>query len=364
MNSLLTIAPPDPRFPRENLDARGGFTWWYMDALDQQGNGIVIIWSFGLPFLPGYASAARAGAAPVARQRPSLNVALYRGHQPSFYSLQEFDPDDVEWQGERWRFGRSVIETAVHDGRRVLEVRLDVDVPGDASLRLQGEVRLEGVPRVPRRGDEYGARHDWAPFVGPSYASVRLKAGVERYDFDARAYFDGNTGTVALHDTGIDRWTWGRLPFEDRERIYYILWREPNAEPEAHGIEIDTKGRLESAPLEVHVDDWGSAFAGLRYPTSMSLARGGEPWLDVRGQAVLDSGPFYVRYFLEGQSSEATRRGKGEMCYTRRIDLGRHRPLVRMRVEKVGGSNSIWLPLFTGPRRGRVRRLLTQFTDG
>ena len=44
-----------------------------------------------------------------------------------------------------------------------------------------------------------------------------------------------------------------------------------------------------------------------------------------------------------------------------RIDLGWQRPLVRMRVQRADGDNSIWLPLFTGPKTGRVQRLLRGF---
>ena len=40
------------------------------------------------------------------------------------------------------------------------------------------------------------------------------------------------------------------------------------------------------------------------------------------------------------------------------IDPDWMRPLVRMRVQKLGGRNSFWLPLFAGPVETRLRRLL------
>ena len=46
------------------------------------------------------------------------------------------------------------------------------------------------------------------------------------------------------------------------------------------------------------------------------------------------------------------------------IDLDWQRPLVRMRVQRADGRNSMWLPLFTGPKPGRVQRLLRQFVGG
>ena len=74
------IGLADPRGPldRTLLDAPGGFAWWYMDAVDVHANGCVLIWSFGLPFLPGRGSSARRGAPRTPRSDPSLNIALYK----------------------------------------------------------------------------------------------------------------------------------------------------------------------------------------------------------------------------------------------------------------------------------------------
>jgi len=44
---------PDPAV----LRSPGGFTWFYVDLVDGQGRGATVIWSWGLPFLPGYARA-------------------------------------------------------------------------------------------------------------------------------------------------------------------------------------------------------------------------------------------------------------------------------------------------------------------
>jgi carotenoid 1,2-hydratase len=39
------------------------------------------------------------------------------------------------------------------------------------------------------------------------------------------------------------------------------------------------------------------------------------------------------------------------------VDLDLHRPFVRMRVHRTEAPSSFWLPLFSGPREGRWRRL-------
>jgi hypothetical protein len=50
--------------------------------------------------------------------------------------------------------------------------------------------------------------------------------------------------------------------------------------------------------------------------------------------------------------------GVGEAIIPDRVDHPLHRPFVRMRVHNLDGPNSMWLPLFSGPGRGRLRRLL------
>lgn len=362
MNELLTIAPPTPDFPRELLDSEGGFLWWYADIFDAEGNGVVLIWSFGLPFLPGYADAARRGRAQTPRERPSVNVALYREGKLDAYLLQELQPVDATWSKQEWRFGESRALSNLEDGRRSLYVDLDAPLP--TGERLQGTLRLEGPGRRTADADVYRSVHDWAPLTGPAHGSWDLQVASENYAGSGRAYFDGNAGATPLHDTGIHEWTWGRAPFEDREAIYYVLWPARGVRATAVGIEIDQEGELRSFSLEVERIVWRRGSAGLKYPAKLELTRDGQHWLTSWVADLLDDGPFYLRYFTKAQGQTTTVRGMGEFCRTDRIDLARHRPLVRMRVHRVDRDNSIWLPLFSGPRNGRVARLIKQWVGG
>ncbi|MGM0558735.1 MAG: hypothetical protein ACQEVA_20280 [Myxococcota bacterium] len=369
--SLISISPPDQPLHRDLLDAPGGFAWWYADMVDERGNGLVLIWSFGLPFLPGYADSARRGKAQRPGDRPSLNLSTYREGELDFYLLQEFDPADVTWaeDGETWSFGDNRLTSRIEDGKRIMRAELSTDIPGTDGV-LEGTIEIAGTPRQPFGGEtriEGLPEHDWTPLtvLADGRAELAFPDGTD-WQCEGRAYHDRNGGDVPLHDVGIDHWIWGRAPLEDRELIYYLLWPAPDAAPVALGMEIGTNGETTvHEQLEV---DRGSAsrnMGGLRWWRDLELCLGGELWLRVTHQWVVDSGPFYMRYLTRASAPDGhTVTGVGELCEPDRIDLGRHRPLVRMRVHHPQGQNSMWLPLFSGPRQGRVSRLLKSFLPG
>ncbi|HQE16629.1 MAG TPA: hypothetical protein PLD01_16380, partial [Mycobacterium sp.] len=98
-----TELAPDPGV----LESPGGFTWFYVDLVDERGCGATVIWSWGLPFLPGYAHAARIGRPERPIDRPSVNVAVYGPDGERFYLLTEIPPDACSWAADdrSWRLG-------------------------------------------------------------------------------------------------------------------------------------------------------------------------------------------------------------------------------------------------------------------
>ena len=86
----------------------------------------------------------------------------------------------------------------------------------------------------------------------------------------------------------------------------------------------------------------------------LTLEREGAPWLRLTHARPVDSGPFYLR-FLAGSSHGVA---CTEVIVPARIDLSRHRPLVRMRVSPARRRPSMWLPLFSGGSRDRLQRLV------
>ena len=364
--SLITLSPPTRSLDRALLDRPGAFAWWYVDLVNDRGDGAVIIWSWGLPFLPGIASSARRDRPVVPRSRPSLNVALYKDHKLDAYMLREFAPEACQWHAcdHRWSFEDNTMAIEREGDRVRLTIDLDSAIPGTHE-RWRGRIEAHGVARRAvsedqRRGvDEH---HDWSPVMIGATAHVDVCAAGVRYAFEARAYHDRNGGVAPLHDLGFERWIWGRLPRADGgESIYYILWPRGGGEPTSLGLEIDAEGhttRLDD--LELRTSRTRRTMAGMRWSRSWEIWHEGALWQRVKAHSIVDNGPFYLRFFIHATNAHgASTWGIGESCEPDRVDMMRHRPLVSMRVQQPSDArDSMWLPLFTGPRSGRLGRLV------
>ncbi len=373
---LLELAPAGSGLSPKLLAAPGGFLWWYADLVAPNGDGLVVIWSFGLPFLPGYANAVRRGDAQLPSQRPSLNVSTYRRGELDFYLLQEFDPSRVQWDtdddGDDWRFGHSRLSSRAVDGQRTLSLDLRLEVP---HLARPARITLSATGPGCRPGDERHRPHwrcetglpdhDWAPLLAAQRAWADLEIDGQPRRLRGHLYHDRNGGKTPLHELDLKSWSWGRLPRPGGDFIYYVLDGKDGS-TQSLLLTIDHDGRIE--PVEDAVFYRGRAtknLGGLTWWPSMTIERDGRPWLTIEHQDVVDSGPFYLRTIPHARDrfGQITR-GIAEVCEPDRIDMAHHRPLVRMRVHRTNDLNSMWLPLFTGPKKGRIRRLIRSWTKG
>lgn len=368
---LLTLTAPDRPLDRGLLHAPGGFAWWYADVLDERHDGLVLIWSFGLPFLPGYLGAARAGRPQRPVDRPSLNVVVYERGRPVLYLLQEHAPGNAAWSedGRSFRFGSSTIESFVRDGRRIVRARLDEPIPGTVD-RLRGDVDISGPARrlagaEPRDVDP--RFHDWTPLTAMARGSVDLRAGERSFRIHGRAYHDRNGSRTPFDRLGIAEWVWGRAALRDRELVWYLLWPSRGGrEATFLGAEIHRDGRTRVYDdLTVHARERKRARFGMRWWRHLELRQAGRPWLSVEHDAPIDDGPFYLRSFArviapDGERASAT----SEVCVPSRVDRPHERPFVDMRVHRVGATSSAFLPLFSGLRDDRWRRLARTLRAG
>lgn len=358
---------PDPAI----LQSRGGFTWFYVDLVDGRGGGATVIWSWGLPFLPGYASAARGGRPQLPIERPSVNVVVYGGGRERFYLLSELSPDQCHWSsdGRSWRLGDCVFswtDTPGADGEaptRIVEGFLDLPLPTGG--RVTGRLRLAGALRreslAPTGGQpDHPCTHEWAPMLAASRGCLELSTPDGTIGVKGRGYHDRNSASQPLQALGIQSWWWGRLALAGRDLIFYrLIPAQPGATPRDLVIEVAEDGRSrvhEDAGLEfgrLHRSAWG-----LRWPSSATFADPDGRPVRIEVSAVPDKGPFYQRYLLHGHCDGEDGYGIGESLVPDRVDTDLLRPLVRMRVHKTIGPNSMWLPLFSGDSGGRWARLL------
>lgn len=359
---MLSLTTSDSRSLHEVLDEPGSFVWWYVDIVDDAGRGAVLIWFWGLPFLPGSREHAPA------RARPGITVAIYDGGRPSFYLLQEHDAGEatIGPGADHWKVGASTLSLARRGGGCHLHGALDLQLPAPGG-RAIGSLDLRGpVCIAPASAAAAASTHHWAPISVPARARLELQVGDDTYVVDGRAYFDGNRSDTPLEQLGIDDWHWGRIAMPDREVIYYLLWGPDAGEPEvAHLLDVFPDGRI--VPHREPVARWlepRRSIYGLRWHRQLHLSSASGLDLEVRHAHLVDDGPFYLRTLVEAadRSRGETGQGVAERVVPQKVDVPWQRPFVRMRRHLAGGQNSMWLPLFSGPRRGRIGRLVRQWS--
>lgn len=375
MHQMLSLDDPNRPPTSETLDQPSGFMWWYAEIMDAQRNGLVLIWSFGLPFLPGYMSSARTASPQTPRSRPSLNLAIYTHGKPTFYMLREFDPAHVSWNGhDQWQFGASTItarpDNARPDNTHTKTLDIVLDCPLDQGRdHIRGHVQITGtIPQHLSASPPAQSPHLWTPLLLPAHGTANLQLDNNKtFKIQGRAYHDRNHSPCHLEALGIQTWLWGRASWPDVERIFYVLWSSQQAErtpPACVGFEVDSAGYMRSVPLTVDLPAPNKTLYGMpHWPDLMLLSSDGQPWMRIQQDQRVDHGPFYLRHFTTNRAPShlAPAHGTCETIVPSRIDLAIHRPLVKMRVSAEQRPNSVWLPLFEGSSEGRASRLLRQW---
>ncbi len=357
------IVLDDARFPPTPSQWRspGGFAWWYLELLDDTTSGLIAIWSFGLPFLPGQASSVRRDDAQLPDRRPSLNLCLYDHGRLVVYCLREFSPEEAHWDGAgAWNFGDTYITQVDNGGTRSVHLEISCPVSG-SDTPIAGTVVVTG-PVPQRNGADLGlgdSPHAWTPQLGVAWGCVALRAGDFKLRTHGRVYHDRNVSSVGLDRLGIVTWLWGRAAMPDCDRIFYGLWPQEGGGPVVRGVEVDREGHV--TVIQDLTFELGGAHRtafGMTGARSVTLRQGDSEWLHLDLSRRVDHGPFYLRYLPKARAGETAALGaSAEIIVPSRVDMGLHRPFVRMRVAS-GHRNSPWLPLFDGWRGDRWSRLL------
>ncbi len=379
----LALSDPSKPVPRTVLDAPGGFLWWYVDLRHASGDGAVLIWSFGLPFLPAYRRTR--GATPAGH--PALNVVVYRSGTPVFYHLQRFGRADAEMSADQthFRFGASEIRlvrraaggVGVHADLQIresgseAEARVVFSVQGKAAVWHGGDAARDdglgsaacAVSELSTSGQAHEVRassvHAWTPLLASGSGVCTLETPTLNLRIPGEAYLDRNHSTKGLHALGIKRWDWGRVSASGTTYAYYVFESDAQKGAKAsHVFRFTADGNV------VHLPGWQATLTsarpsryGVRIPRGVVLREGGAARLKLRRDAVVDQSPFYVRSFLKDDSDKGWL-GTSEVILPGRIDIPWQTPLIKMRVQPHSGERpSTFLPLFQGSRPDRLRRL-------
>jgi hypothetical protein len=363
---MLQIVSADSAFDSSALQTPGGFAWWYLDLSDDRGDGLVVIWFFGLPFLPTYS---KNTVRPIASSRPGICIAVYRGYKQLFYLLQE----DLAGSA---LFGPNSSEVAIGSNRFYLEhkgettsVSADIDtcIPGSRD-RLVGTVRAQG-PRLRGLTDGVPNRvHTWSPILTSALGEARLRIDErELFDLRGRVYVDRNASSEPLSELGITQWHWGHLAFADRELLFYELLpvNDYRDAPLSIVLTIGRDGITEIRHSPIQWSGNKRDRYGLKWHRWADLSSPDKHPVRVHFRSLVDNGPFYLRFLIEGVDNPSGQTGYGfaELVKPDRIDLAAMRLFIQMRIHRKQGPNSLFLPFFSGENRGRWGRCFSHWAD-
>lgn len=327
-----------------------GFSWWYADIVGGPGEAVVLLWARRLPFVP----AALAGDdAPLA-----VALAVYRDGREHFYALQTSSEQMAKSAPGELRIGSSRFHVGDRRGRVSLRADLDITLPG--SGRVRGVVELEGA-RVTLAGTAENAL-DWLPVTAAAEGRAELAWDGGDVSMTGRAYFDGNGSRAPLPELGIDDWRWGRIAMPRREVVYFQLTSPDGASAPPTVLTIEEDGRARVAQrCSARFLDASPGWFGLRR-SRRAMVELDDETLHIDFDHRVEDGFFYQRYLAFARSTSGeVGHGVAERVVPGRIDAAWHRPLVRMRVDREGVPPSLWYPLFSGARSGRVGRLFASW---
>jgi len=355
---VLSLSAPD----LHRAPAADGFAWWYCDLVGERGEGVVLIWSVGLPFVP-----ARDGDGD-ALARPSCSLAVYRDGRERFYLLSAGRPSSSLWDaaGSVYRVDESRFVIRRDLDRVALQADIDAPIPG-GSLRVRGSIELHGQQCVLPSVAGAPSAHAWGPLAAACSAEARLDLGDgSPLVIRGRGYLDGNRSDVPLSDLSIEDWRWGRVAMPDRELVYFLLQSSDGSAPKHLILEIAPDGSVVARDdVTIAFDEGRHSLYGLRRTRVLELRARGDLVARIRYTSLVDDGPFYQRYLIDAEDGAGLRgRGFAERVVPARIGLAWQRPFVEMRLHRRGETASRWLPLFSGPTQGRVRRLLSSWARG
>ncbi|GCL65371.1 carotenoid 1,2-hydratase [Pseudaquabacterium pictum] len=297
--------------------APGGYAWWYLDALSDDGrHGLVVIAFVGSVFSPYYAWARRRqGGLADPQQHVAINVALYTpgGGPGARWAMTERGAGALQRNAHTLAIGPSALRW---EGD-ALTVTLDewcVPLP----RRLRGTLRLHpqalGAP-APLQLDSAGQHHWWP--IAPC-ARIDVDLADPGWRWRGHAYLDSNRGSVPLEHS-FASWQWARASLDGQRSAVAYDALERDGTARHIGLQFDAQGRCQ--PVAAPPMQALARTAVFRVPRSQRSDAGQPP----RVHTTLEDTPFYNRSLVTTQWL-----GQPALAMHESLDLGRFsQPIVQ-----------------------------------
>lgn len=374
MIQLLSI--DDPKVLFNHTTTQPSFSWWYIDVLNEQGDGCVCIFSQGLPFLP-----VSDDSKP---DRYAVNVVLYKNGKESFYLLQEFPASEVKFttveshplsivRKEVWTIGGHTFHRTIQNGKVHCVVELcsttaTVEHPA-AGHKINGKIELSGslLNRMPVTGASR-SHHQWIPLTTQCTAKISLTTDSGSLYSQGWAYHDSNISTSDLDSLSIGYWWWARASFIDRTWILYLVEPESSFGYKSYEdrpiwmvASVSENGEWTQHPVRsLTVNSKKHSVYGLSLPSKWDIQLVSGELLQIEQITWLDDSPFYQRVQIRMTYKSECALGFMEHVVPTKLNIPWQQPFIRMKTHFQNTPGSFFSPLFTGPSSTRWSRQLAQ----
>ena len=222
----------------DNAVAPGGYRWWYLDAISDDGaQALTLIAFIGSVFSPYYARARRLhGAAANPCDHCAINLGLYGHRQRHQWAMTERGSRQLTQQVDTLRIGPSGLHW---DGHTLTAMVDEIAVPWPARLRGRIELTPSALMHTPYPLDPAG-RHHWQP-IAPN-ARVTVAFDQPGLCWEGTGYLDTNWGSRALEDDFVE-WHWSRAALQSGQTaVFYDVTPRTGSQPPL-ALKFDASGQ-------------------------------------------------------------------------------------------------------------------------
>ena len=263
----------------------GGYRWWYLDALSDDGcYGCTVIAFIGSVFSPYYARSPAGDP----EDHVAFNIALYGLSGPA-WTMTERGSTHLA----RTRDVLTIGPSQMRWDNDALTISLDeVTVP--LPRRLRGTITINPGPIF---HSEYNldddGQHRWCPLAPCARVAVALERPAWRWS--GHGYLDTNHGDASLA-SGFKHWNWSRAKLADGGTVVIYDAIRQDTSRQVLGLRFSSTGDAEHIMVTPSRD----------LPAGAWRMAGTIPGTSPRLQRRLENTPFYTRSLVKTQLLDQT----------------------------------------------------------